>query len=252
MSYLSSAIRILVVDNQSFFRSAVHYALADIPGFTIVAEATTLSVLGVARDHSPDIALCGVNTTCSATDMLVPRRLHERLPHIAVIVLTPHTDDDQLYRAAQAGAAAYLEKDAIFTELGRVISEVADGQYPISRTLQDHPFVMARILNTLRTAPLLEHADATKALLSTRERDVLSSVALGQSNKEIGYSLGISEQTVKNHLASIYRKLRIDDRTTAAIYAMKEGMISDPSEELDAPVPSFLFPETAISTYAAN
>jgi two-component system response regulator DegU len=248
----SAQTRVLVVDNQSFFRCAVQHALADSPDITVVAQASTHNALQAAEAHSPDVALCGVNGSSSALDLMAPKRLHETLPNLSLVVLTSHVDDDQLYRVAHAGAAAYLEKDSIFTDLARVIRQVAAGWLPISETIQAHPFVTARILDCLRTSPHLAPLDAAQAVLSAREKEVLSYVALGCSNKEIGHSLGISEQTVKNHLAAIFRKLDLDDRTQAALYAIKQGMVSIGSRAVSQPEePALNLSEPTVPTYYA-
>jgi two-component system, NarL family, response regulator LiaR len=181
----------------------------------VVAEAADgEEALAAAERTGPDVAL---------VDLVMPRldgietirRLHERSPGTRVIVLTSFLDDDKIFPAVRAGATGYLLKDVQPQELVVAIRAVHDGQALL------HPAVAARVLDELAA----DSRERPPDLLTGRERDVLCLIAQGLANKAIARELGVAEKTVKTHVTSILRKLGLADRTQAALYAVREGLV---------------------------
>jgi DNA-binding NarL/FixJ family response regulator len=157
------------------------------------------------------------------------RTLKQRVPGAAVIVVVDHEEEDTLFAAITYGASAYLPKSVDADALRDVLRRVAGGAYLINARVLATPAVAARVLESFLTLTH-EVAPEVEALfipLSPREIEVLGVVAQGHSNKEIATLLGISEQTVKNHITSIMRKLAVNDRTHAVVYALRQGWITD-------------------------
>jgi DNA-binding NarL/FixJ family response regulator len=143
------------------------------------------------------------------------RRLRSLRPETRVLVLTSFLDDEKLFPAVRAGAAGYLLKDVEPAELVRAIRTVADGEALL------HPAVAARLMEEFAAGerPVAEET------LTAREREVLLLIARGLPNKQIALELGIAEKTVKTHVSSILSKLGLTDRTQAALYAVRAGLI---------------------------
>jgi DNA-binding NarL/FixJ family response regulator len=137
-----------------------------------------------------------------------------------------HEDDEQLFHAIRVGAAAYCTKDAQQDEIIKLIRRVARGEYLINENVLQRPFVASRVLDQFRELSQMETgAEGVFSPLTPREVEILDCVAQGNSNKEIARILNISDQTVKNHITSILRKLAVNDRTQAVIYALRHGWI---------------------------
>jgi NarL family two-component system response regulator LiaR len=143
------------------------------------------------------------------------RELRRRLPASRVIVLTSFADDDRLLPAIQAGAAGYLLKNAQPRELARAVRAAAAGE-----ALLD-PAVAARLVDAIAQAP----GEEPDERLTPREREVLELIGRGLPNKLIARELGISEKTVKNHVGRVLAKLGVSDRTQAALYAVRAGLV---------------------------
>jgi DNA-binding NarL/FixJ family response regulator len=172
----------------------------------------------------------------------VARALKRRQPHAGVIILTMHQDDEQLFNAIRAGASAYCTKDIEPEQLIDVITRVARGEYLINEMVLSRPFVASRVLDQFRELSRLDRTSSgVFSPLTPREIEILDCVARGYSNKEIAQALNISDQTVKNHITSILRKLAVNDRTQAVIYALRHGWIKleDTEDGLPGPAPSF-------------
>ena len=145
---------------------------------------------------------------------------------MAVIILTLHEDDEQLFHAIRVGASAYAIKDIASQDLISLIRRVGRGEYLINENVLSRPFVASKVLDQFRELATMDEAvDAVFSPLTPREVEILDCVARGNSNKEIARLLSISDQTVKNHITSILRKLAVNDRTQAVIYALRHGWI---------------------------
>jgi DNA-binding NarL/FixJ family response regulator len=137
-----------------------------------------------------------------------------------------HEDDEQLFSAIRAGANASPTKDIDPADLVQLIKRVARGEYLINENVLSRPFVASRVLDQFRELSQIDEVSgAVFSPLTPREVEILDCVAHGNSNKEIARQLNISDQTVKNHITSILRKLAVNDRTQAVIYALRHGWI---------------------------
>ncbi len=150
-------------------------------------------------------------------------------PRMAVVILTPTEDEERLFQSIKAGAAAYYNRNITPDELADAVRRVSQGEYLINDdVLLSKPQLASRVLKSFRELTIEEEDPQTKDLyspLSGREVEILDYIARGNSNKEIAKSLKISDQTVKNHITSILKKLSVNDRTAAVVHALRHGWI---------------------------
>lgn len=219
-------VRILLVDDHPLFRQGVTWTLSNQPDLEIVGEvADGQGAIQQADILVPDLVLCDINLP-GMNGLEVTRILKRRHPQMAVIILTLHEDDEQLFHAIRVGASAYAIKDIAAQDLISLIRRVGRGEYLINENVLSRPFVASKVLDQFRElATLDEAADTVFSPLTPREVEILDCVARGNSNKEIARLLSISDQTVKNHITSILKKLSVNDRTAAVVHALKKGWI---------------------------
>lgn len=229
-------ISLLIVDDHPFFRQGVAEALSLEEGFRVVGQAADgKHALELIRDLEPDVAVLDINLPEMNGQQITHQVTQERL-RTRILLLTGYDDIEQAIHAAHAGAAAYCAKDIQPRNLIGAIREVANGNYVIG----DKVFTRRELDDWL--ASQLEGARRSYSEpgspfhpLSDREMEVLSCVVRGMSNKEIAGLLGISHQTVKNHVTSILRKFGVEDRTQAVVYALKRGWVKLQDADLDKP-----------------
>jgi NarL family two-component system response regulator LiaR len=211
-------IRVLIVDDHGVVREGLRAYLELEPDITVVGEARD-GHEGVrrAQELHPDVVLM---------DLVMPRMdgveataaIKQHQPQAHVIVLTSFVDDDRVVPAIRAGATSYLLKDVAAADLARAIRGARAGQ------AQLHPEVARRLMQQVTTPRKTEAVTQ----LTDREREVLQLLAEGRSNKEIARSLVVSERTVKGHVSNILGKLGLQDRTQAALYAVRHGLVPEP------------------------
>jgi two-component system, NarL family, response regulator LiaR len=216
---MNEPITVFIVDDHAVVRHGIRALLEAEDGFLVVGEASSggEAVL-LAADLAPDVVLM---------DLVMPeidgveatRLLKQRSPHSQVIVLTSYYEDEQIFPAIRAGALSYLLKGVGLDELTEAVRKAARGEAAL------HPQVAARLVQELHGASQ-EMALLFKTL-SEREREVLRLIAEGFSNAQIAERLVISERTVKSHVNNILSKLQVADRTQAAIFAWRQGMMGD-------------------------
>jgi DNA-binding NarL/FixJ family response regulator len=223
----ASRIRVMIVDDHPLFRAGLHRVLELEPDLEIVGEATNgQEALDKARKLKPQVILMDVNLP-NLNGLQVTRELTASNEDIAVIILTAYHDDEQMLHAIRAGGSAYFPKDVDPKELIRAIHQVREGKYVLNDAVLAKPQVANWLIHQFTQTPLAATDDAELVFhpLSAREMEILTHITHGKSNKEIARQLGISCQTVKNHMTSILRKLAVNDRTQAAVYALKRGWI---------------------------
>lgn len=215
-------LRLLLVDDQAMFREGLRLILALQPDFEVVGEAGDgLAALEAVARLGPDVVLMDLRMPhlggAEAT-----RRIRAKAPLVRVIVLTTFEEDEEVFAAMRAGAAGFLLKDAGSDKLCEAIRLAARGESWLQ------PSVAAKLVaefgRLAQRAPAVP-ADSLIEPLSPREREVLSCLAEGMSNKEIGRRLAISEGTVKNHMSQVLGKLQVMDRTQAALRARELGLL---------------------------
>ncbi len=218
--------RILIVDDHPLFRAGVRAGLEAFPDLLVIGESTSAAnSLDVADTALPDIVL--IDAQLRSDDSLdLTKQLKRRHPQMLVVLMTRSEDDEQLFQAIRSGAAAYITKEIELDDLVRVLRRVALGEYLINDSVLSRPHVATRVLNQFQELSVLDKStEGVFSPLTPREIEILDYVAQGNSNKEIAFQLKISDQTVKNHITSILRKLAVNDRTQAVIFALRHGWI---------------------------
>lgn len=190
------------------------------------AVETNDAWFSLAAQHGVGVILIGTEWPDNS-GIVFSTDVRRRFPSIATIVVAAAESDDELFAAIRAGASAYCGQDIEESKLIALIKRAATGEYVINEQLLDKPYVAARVLEQFRSATASELAPTSaSAPLTDRELEILKKVSDGLTNAEIGYALGTSEQTVKNHVTSILRKLAVNDRTQAVVTALKRGWLS--------------------------
>ncbi|MCB0173206.1 MAG: response regulator transcription factor [Anaerolineae bacterium] len=214
---MTEAISVLIVDDHRVVRQGVRAFLETQPGIMVVAEADSGEAsIQLVQEHAPDVVLMdlvmpgmdGVETT---------RQVKKVSPRTQIIVLTSYHQDEYIFPAIRAGALSYLLKDAQPEELANAVRKAANGEAVL------HPRVAARVVQELHGARQDSPNPFTE--LSDRELEVLRLIADGMNNADIAEQLVISEKTVKSHVSNILSKLHLGDRTQAAVYAWREGVV---------------------------
>jgi len=209
-------IRVLLADDHRMLREGLRRTLADL-GFTVVAGARDGNdAVNLALTTQPDVILMDV-TMPGIDGVEATRRIKAQMPETKIVMLTMHADRSVLADAIKAGASGYLVKDCSTDEIAIAIEAVAAGETALS------PGLAASMLTDINNE--IHKADQPK-LLTKREEEVLQLIANGCSTPEVAEQLYISQKTVKNHLASIYQKLKARDRTQAVIQAVRLGIVS--------------------------
>ncbi len=219
-------ITLLIVEDHPLFREGLRRVMELEAGIEVIAESMDgESAVQQALALKPDVILMDVNLP-KLNGLQATRQIVAGLDDARVIVLTAYHDDEQLFLALRAGAAAYYPKQVDPATLVSAIRAVHGGSYVIGDEVMDKPQVAQWLLKRFdELAGFTEAPSETYAPLSAREMGILQLIARGASNKEIGRELNISRQTVKNHMSSILRKLAVNDRTQAAVLALRRGWI---------------------------
>jgi NarL family two-component system response regulator LiaR len=214
---MTEYIRVGLIDDHAVVRQGVRAFLAAQPDLLVVGEAGSgEEALELVTAQVPDVVLL---------DLVMPgmdgvetlRRLKQSSPHTQVVVLTSYLQDELIFPAIRAGARSYLLKDSGAEEIAEAVRKAARGEAVL------HPQVAARLMQEIQGG---RHITLNPYLeLSEREREVLRLIAEGLSNQQIAEQLVISEGTVKSHVSNLLSKLHLADRTQAAIFAWREGLV---------------------------
>jgi NarL family two-component system response regulator LiaR len=214
---MTETIRILIADDHAIVREGLRALIAAKPDMELVGEAADgVEAVLKARSLQPDVVLM---------DLVMPRKdgieaigeIKRENPEARILVLTSFAEDDKVFPAIKAGALGYLLKDSSPQELLQAIREVYRGESSL------HPTIARKLVRELSQPSDLP---ATEEPLTEREVEVLSLVARGLSNQEIADRLVVSERTVRTHVSNILDKLHLANRTQAALYAVREGLVS--------------------------
>jgi two-component system response regulator DegU len=219
-------ISILVVDDHPLFRQGVVDTISIEPGFKVIGQGKSgEEALELIRNFNPDVAIVDVNMPGLNGQQVTQLVVNEKLP-TRIILLTAYDDSEQKLHAMMVGAAAYCVKDVQPQALAQTIRKVMDGYYVIGEEVLN-PEELEVWLNPGSEDEHSFYSELGDPYepLSKREMEVLGQLTKGMSNKEIATELGISHQTVKNHVTSILRKLGVEDRTQATLYAIKRGWV---------------------------
>ena len=232
---MSQTIRVAVIEREPVFRRGLESVLGLAEDLEVVGSAESAeSAYRLLDETSPDVALVGT-TLPDAPGLTLASELRRRYPAIATIVMAAQENDDELFAAIRAGAAAYSGRDVDEETLFQLVRRAAAGEYVINEQLLSKPYVAARVLDQFRNNTTTGDSSLANAFmpLTDRELEILRKVSDGLTNAEIGYALGISAQTVKNHVTSILRKLAVNDRTQAVVTALRRGWLTIERESPD-------------------
>ena len=216
-------IKVMIIDEQALFRAGVHQILSQQPDLEILECDPTQDALELIEANFPDVALLGSDLT-SLSGIELGRKIAQYYPNTKVIVLSPDPNDEELFEVIKTAAAGCLSKKATADELANTIRRAHSGEYPINESLMTRPRIAKQVLNQFRG--FTKTMEGVAAPLTKRETEILTYVAEGNSNKEIARILAISEQTIKNHVSAILRKLNANDRAHAVTLALHGGWIS--------------------------
>jgi DNA-binding NarL/FixJ family response regulator len=219
-------ISVVIVDDHPLFRQGVADALSLEPDINVLGQAITGDDgLAMIQELKPMIAIIDVNLPGINGQQVARQVVIDKLP-TRVILLTAYDDQEQKIHAMRVGAAAYCTKDVQPEALVEILRKVATGKFVVGDVTLDTGG-LDRWMTSQTEGAIRPYSDPGDPFqpLSAREMEVLSCVTKGMSNKEIANVLGISHQTVKNHVTSILRKLGVEDRTQATIYALRRGWV---------------------------
>jgi len=221
----SSKIQIFIISQQSLFLQALEQAFDGVSDIVVLGTISINNdVLKTIDNLPPDVALLDLDgQTENGLDLA--RKIKQRSPNIGVVLLTSNPDDNQLFLAIKAQAVAYLNKEVTAQQLIDTIRRVAKGEHPINESLTNRPKVAEHVLQQFQELTSKNEALPFISPLTPREIEILEYIAQGYLNKQIAAELGISEQTIKNHVTSILRKLNANARTEAVVVAIKQGLI---------------------------
>lgn len=223
---MAEPVRVLLAEDHVLFRKGLASLIDPLEDMEVVGEAGDgREALERARELMPDLILMDIQMP-GWDGLKATRAIKEELPYVKIVMLTISDDDKDLFEAIKQGAEGYLLKNLSPEELFEMLRGVHRGEAPISG------LTAARILDEFaRLAQKETWVPSSGESLTLREKEVLQLVAQGATNKEIASQLFIAENTVKNHLRNILTKLHLQNRVQAAAYALREGLIDNPSSE---------------------
>jgi DNA-binding NarL/FixJ family response regulator len=222
-------IRLLIADGEKFAVLGIEKTLESEEDVEIVGTAADgEEAVRLTIELEPDVVIVDA-VLPKLSGLKATQRIKRELPHVGVVVMTNADDEQTLFEAIKAGASAYLPKNCDPAELADTLRKVRAGVFTINEKVFSRPAVASKVLAEFRELSVYGPSSAhVFAPLSPREVQILDNIAQGMTNKEVAYALAISEQTVKNHMSSILRKLSVNDRTQAVVYAIKQGWIKGP------------------------
>ncbi len=214
---MNKPITVLLVDDHAVVRQGVRFFLESQEGFTVIGEAESgKTAVKLAAEHIPDVVLMDL-VMPEMNGVEATRQVKKISPRSQIVVLTSYHDDEYIFPALQAGAISYILKDTRMEELAKAVRRAAHNEVTL------HPRVAARIIQEVHGVKKDDVNPFTE--LTNREMEVLKLIADGLNNQSIAKQLTITEHTVKGHVSNILSKLQLADRTQAAVFAWKKGVV---------------------------
>lgn len=223
---MNNKIQVFVISQQSLFQQGIEHSLSSTDEVVISGNAGfSDEVLSAMDTLPPDVALVDIDGPADK-GLELAHKIKRNSPSIGVIVLTSNPSDAQLFQALKGQAGAYLSKEITADQLVDTIKRVARGEHPINESFTTRPKLAEQVLQQFQELSWRSEAKAFISPLTPRETEILNYIARGFLNKQIAAELDISEQTIKNHVTSILRKLNANARTEAVVVAIKQGLIT--------------------------
>ena len=225
-------IEVFIIDNSTLFRQGLRQALSQSEDIEVVGESDIdEEALELVASFCPEIVLLDIGLPL-LTGLSLGRQITQRSPAVSVVILTPYDDDEQLFQAIKSGAVGYVTKEATTDQLASTIRKIHQGEHIINEMVLTRPKVAEMVLKQFQALSQMGIAiERLASPLTPRELEILGYVARGYINKQVAYKLGISQQTIKNHMSSVLRKLDVNDRTQAVVLALHYGWISPQIEK---------------------
>jgi len=215
---MTESIRILIADDHTMVRQGLSQICDAEPDMEVLGQAADgLEACRLALEHMPDVVVMDINMP-TLDGVQATQRITAADASIGVIILTMYRQDRYVFEAIKAGARAYLLKDADSDELLRAIRLVAAGEAVLD------PVIALKMIDEFRRLQSVPVGADGITHLTARELDILRLVAQGLDNDDIGDRLGLSEKTIRNRLTVIFEKLHVNNRTQAALYALRRGL----------------------------
>jgi len=222
----SVKIQVYIISQQSLFRHGIQHSLSSAPDINVVGtNDINEGILGIVDNMPPDVALLDIDGSADA-GLSLARKIKQHSSSIAIVVLASNPNDEQLFAVLKGQAASYLSKETSGENLIETIRRVARGEHPINESLTTRPRVAEQVLLQFQELSRRTEAEEFISPLTPREMEILKHIGQGLLNKQIAVELGISEQTIKNHVTSILRKLNANARTEAVVLALRQGLIT--------------------------
>jgi two-component system, NarL family, response regulator DegU len=219
-------LQVFIISQQSLFRQGIQHSLSGVPDIAVAGTSEINdSVLTTMDNMPPDVALMDIDGSADS-GLALAKKIKLHSPSIAIVVLASNPSDEQLFEVLKGQAASYLSKETTADQLVETIRKVAHGEHPINESLTARPKVAEQVLLQFQELSRRTEAEAFISPLTPREMEILKYIGQGFLNKQIAVELGISEQTIKNHVTSILRKLNANARTEAVVLALKQGLIT--------------------------
>lgn len=216
-----SQIKIMIVDDQPLLRQALTELLMKYSEFTIVAEASDgVEAVKLAIEFKPDVIIMDIAMP-KMNGLEATRQIKEKLPSIAILILTIYDDPEDILGILEAGAAGYLMKDVFGEAVINAIKSIIAGERVLSEKILNH------VLKFASGYPFGALSSDDYGKLTKREFEILKLLAKGISNKDIANVLGLEINTIRSHLYAIFSKLRVSSRTEAVIIGLKIGLITN-------------------------
>ncbi len=213
-------IRILLADDHTLFRKGIRTILEQMNDLKVEGEAASgREAIALAQELVPDVILMDIKMP-EVSGIEATRHILQENPHIGVILVTMFDDPESVFAGMRAGARGYVLKEAEPEELRRAIDAAQRGEVMLC------PIIAEKVLEHFGSDAKPRQPGMPYEQLTQRELQVLQLAADGLSNKEIAQKLVISEKTVKNHIANIFSKLNVNDRTQAVLYALRKGLVA--------------------------
>jgi DNA-binding NarL/FixJ family response regulator len=213
-------IRILLADDHTVVRKGLRLLLESHPGFEVIADAADgREAVALAEKHQPDVAVLDIAMPI-LNGIEAARQMAVKVPQIAIVILSMHSDEGYVLRALKAGARAYLLKDSAEYDLIHAVEAVGEGKAFFSPAISK--MMVEDYMRQLRERQLEDSYE----LLTNREREVLQLLAEGKNNKDVAGILNLSLYTVETHRSNIFQKLNLHSSAELILYAIRKGVIS--------------------------